>query len=69
MIPEIRTTVMIPDATGFTQLELTRAEAIDLINQHPHRWVYVGNQLVQPAELNDVQWGADTILVMPSMGG
>ena len=61
--------VMIADASGHTILELTRAETVDVVEQIPNAWVFVGNQLVQPAELNDVQWGADTIRVMPQMCG
>lgn len=66
---EIRATVEIADASGHTKLELTRAEfERDVVEQNPNAWVFVGNQLVQPAELNDVQWGADTIRVVPALG-
>ena len=62
--------VQIFDKTGDTRLELTRAEfKRDVVEQNPNAWVFVGDQLVQPAELNDVQWGADTIRVMPQMVG
>ncbi len=65
-----KATVMIADASGHTTLELTRAEfEQDVVEQNPNAWVFVGDQLVQPAELNDVQWGADTIRVMPQMVG
>ena len=66
---EIRATVEIADPSGHATLELTRAETVEVVEQNPNAWVFVGNQLVQPAELNDVQWGADTIRVMPQMVG
>ena len=65
---EIRATVEIADASGHATLELTRAETVEVVEQNPNAWVFVGNQLVQPAELNDVQWGADTIRVVPALG-
>ena len=66
---EIRATVEVADASGHATLELTRAETVDVVEQIPNAWVFVGNQLVQPAELNDVQWGADTIRVVPPLVG
>ena len=60
--------VMIADASGHTTLELTRAETVEVVEQNPNAWVFVGNQLVHPAELNDVQWGADTIRLVPPLG-
>ena len=66
---EIRATVKIADPSGDTELELTLAETVDYAEQNPNTWVFVDNQLVQPAELNDVQWGADVILVPSLVGG
>ena len=64
---EIRATVEVADASGHATLELTLAETVEVVEQNPNAWVFVGNQLVQPAELNDVQWGADTIRVVPPL--
>ena len=67
---EIRAKVEIANISGHTKLELTRAEfERDVVEQNPNAWVFVGNQLVQPAELNDIQWGADTIRVVPPLVG
>ena len=66
---EIRTQVKIADPTGHTSQMLTRAETVDVVEQNPNAWVFVGNQLVQPAALNDVQWGNDDILLVPQLVG
>ena len=65
-----KATVRIADASGHTKLELTRAEfEQDVVEQNPNAWVFVGERLVQPAELNDVHGGTDEIVVVPQMCG
>ena len=51
-------------------MELTKAETMDVINQHDGAWVFTGNRLVQPAELEAANWAEiGTVRVMPPMVG
>ena len=63
--------VILSSISGGTELEVTRLEFIELPEVRQHKWwIFVGNLLVQPAELVDVLWGADTIRVLcPLVGG
>ncbi|HJM19519.1 MAG TPA: hypothetical protein QF802_03595 [Candidatus Thalassarchaeaceae archaeon] len=70
MDSEIRTLVHIADLTGHAEMELTKAETMDVINQHDGAWVFTGNRLVQPAELEAANWAEiGTVRVMPPMVG
>ena len=48
---DTRTTVQIADASGHAEMELTKAETMDVIAQNQGAWIFAGNQLVQPADL------------------
>ena len=67
---EIRTTVQIADASGHAEMELTKAETMDVITQNQGTWVFAGNRLVQPAELEAANWAeVGTVQVMPPLVG
>ena len=66
----IRTKVLIADATGHTELELTKAETMEFIGENQNAWVFAGNRLVQPNELVAADWAeVGTIQVMPPLVG
>jgi hypothetical protein len=66
----IRTTVQIADASGHEQMELTKAETMDVIAQNQGAWVFAGNRMVQPAELEQANWAdVGTVQVMPPLVG
>ena len=68
MINEIRITVEIADASGHTTLELTKTETMEVVNQNPNAWIFAGNRLVKPAELEQANWGdVGTVRVMPPL--
>ncbi|MBO58247.1 MAG: hypothetical protein CMA77_04550 [Euryarchaeota archaeon] len=70
MDSEIRTLVHIADLSGHTEMELTKAETLDVINQNDGAWVFTGNRLVQPSELEAADWAeVGTVRVMPPMVG
>lgn len=67
---DIRTKVCIADATGHTEMELTKAETMNIIGENQNAWVFAGNRLVQPAELEAANWAdVGTIQVMPPLVG
>ena len=67
---EIRTTVEIADASGHSALELTKAETMEVVNQNQGAWVFAGNRLVKPAELEQADWGTvGTVRLMPPLVG
>ena len=67
---EIRTTVEIADASGHAALELTKAETMVVVNQNPDAWIFAGNRLVKPAELEQANWGdVGTVRLMPPLVG
>jgi hypothetical protein len=67
---ETRTTVQIADASGHAELELTKAETMDVIAENQGAWVFAGNRLVQPAELAEANWAeVGTVQVMPPLVG
>lgn len=67
---DTRTTVQIADASGHAEMELTKAETMNVIAQNQGAWVFAGNRLVQPAELEQANWAdVGTVQVMPSLVG
>lgn len=66
---EIRTTVVVADATGHTELQLTKAETMELI-ETKDVWVFTGNKLVQAADLQGANWAeVGPINMMPPLVG
>ena len=65
---EIKTTVLYLNQGGHTTLELTRDETIELAeNTSGTHWTYAGNQIVQPAELAETDWGTvGTVRIAPA---
>tara|TARA_Y100000758_G_C15790611_1_gene327027 strand:+ start:349 stop:573 length:225 start_codon:yes stop_codon:yes gene_type:complete len=65
---EIKTTVLYLNQGGHTALELTRDETIELAeNTSGTHWTYAGNQIVQPAELAETDWGTvGTVRIAPA---
>ncbi|SVD88927.1 uncharacterized protein METZ01_LOCUS441781, partial [marine metagenome] len=53
---EVTTTVWLADSTGHSELELTRDQTMNLIQENEGHWVYAGNQMVQPAQLAEADW-------------
>tara|TARA_B100000809_G_scaffold227091_1_gene239196 strand:+ start:234 stop:458 length:225 start_codon:yes stop_codon:yes gene_type:complete len=68
---DTRTTVQIADASGHTEMELTKAETMDVIAQNKKSmWVFAGNKMVEPAELKQANWAdVGTIQIVPDMLG
>ena len=67
---DTRTTVQIADASGHAEMELTKAETMDVIAQNQGAWIFSGNQLVQPADLEQANWAdVGTVQVMPPLVG
>ena len=70
MNSEIRTKVQIADTTGHTEMELTKAETMDVIAQTRDAWIFAGNKLVQPAELEAANWAdVGTVQLLPGLVG
>jgi hypothetical protein len=70
---ETRVRVEVADITGHTVMELTKAETVELVEQHGG-WVFSGSRLVQAAELANADWDEmaendATILVTPPLVG
>jgi hypothetical protein len=66
----IKTKVMIVDSEGHAELELTRAETMEIVDQNANAWVFAMNQRVQPTDLADADWGdIGTIRIVPPLVG
>ena len=65
---EIKTTVLYLNQGGHTMLELTRDETVELAeNTSGTHWTYAGNQIVQPAELAEMNWETvGTVRIAPA---
>ena len=51
-------------------MELTKAETMDVIEQNQGAWIFAGNQLVQPADLEQANWAdVGTVQVKPPLVG
>lgn len=67
---DIRTTVQIADASGHSEMELTKAETIEVIAENQGAWIFAGNKLVQAADLESANWAeVGTVQVMPPLVG
>jgi|TARA_Y100001949_G_scaffold122239_1_gene104058 hypothetical protein len=67
---EVTTTVWLADSTGHSELELTRDQTMDLIQENEGHWVYAGNQMVQPAQLAEADWDdVGIVQIVPSLQG
>ena len=65
---EVTTTVWLADSTGHSELELTRDQTMNLIQENEGHWVYAGNQMVQPAQQAD--WDdVGIVQIVPSLQG
>ena len=67
---EVTTTVEIADKTGHTTLELTKGETLSRVAASEGSWVFAGNQLVQPEQLAQSDWGTvGTVRIVPALVG
>ena len=54
---ETRVTVEVCDSYGYTSLELTQAETLDIVEQHSGtQWVFVNGRLAEAADLANADW-------------
>ena len=71
--PRVR--VEIADQSGHTDMELTQAEAVDVVERNSGtHWVFSGGRLVQAAELANADWAEmaennTTVQLVPQLAG
>ena len=67
---DLTTTVEIADHTGHTTLQLNKQETMDVVRENQNAWIFAGDKLVQPHELEAADWNTvGTVRVMPGLVG
>ena len=70
MDTEITTTVEIADSTGHTTCQMTKSETLAKVSQSPGAGVFANNQMVQPQQLQNADWGTGgTVRIVPGLVG
>jgi len=66
----VTTTVEIADQSGHSTLQLTKEETLDRVSDSPGAWVFANNQMVQPQQLRNADWGnVGTVRIVPGLVG
>ncbi len=66
----VTTTVEVADQSGHSTLQLTKEETIERVSDSPGAWVFANNQMVQPQQLQNADWGTvGTVRIVPGLVG
>ena len=64
------TTVEVADQSGHSTLQLTKEETLERVSDSPGAWVFANNQMVQPGQLQNADWGTiGTVRIVPGLVG
>lgn len=64
----IELTIM--NETGHTTLSLESSGVIEQIQEHSDYWIFVNEQMVKRAEVNEINWDdVDTVRLVPALQG
>ena len=56
--------------TGHTTLSLESSGVIEQIQEHSDYWIFVNEQMVKRAEVNEINWDdVDTVRLVPALQG
>lgn len=65
-----KTTVEIADASGHSSLQLTKEETMEKVAAQPNAWIFAGDRLLQPEELEQAEWAdIGTVRLVPGLVG
>tara|TARA_B100000029_G_scaffold229906_1_gene227404 strand:+ start:404 stop:685 length:282 start_codon:yes stop_codon:yes gene_type:complete len=66
----VTTTVEVADKSGHSTLQLTKEETLERVSDSPGAWVFANNQMVQPQQLRNADWGTvGTVRIVPGLVG
>ncbi len=66
----VTTTVEVADQSGHSTLQLTKEETLERVSDSPGAWVFANNQMVQPQQLQNADWGTvGTVRIVPGLVG
>ena len=66
----VTTTVEVADQSGHSTLQLTKEETLERVSESPGAWVFANNQMVQPQQLQNADWGTvGTVRIVPGLVG
>lgn len=64
----IKVTIM--DETGHTELMLDSSGVIEQIQEHSDYWIFVDEQMVSRAEVNEISWDdVESVRLVPALQG
>ena len=66
----VTTAVEIADQSGHTTVQMTKEETMNRVAASPGTWVFANNQMVQPEQLAQADWGTiGTVRIVPGLVG